>query len=624
MGRYKVTIRLLVACFICGIILWHIEGKGKTSATQQRSDHLLPYHLKDVNAIHMTLASGREIDLESSPSGWNMAAPSRSRAATPTVQQMLDAFEQAPLQETIDLEDQKLRELTMADFGFDNPVGRITISGPSFRYQLVFGDCDAVTNGLFVIGSTGQRQDPDQKVLVTSPSLREFFLKTPEDFMDRRVFQCNMSMVHTVILRRPAQGDLKLVRDAKNRHQWNIADVRLKKEIDNDARPVVIRADWDVVGRLFDILAAATFIDNYPDGSTPQTSGFDQNESPSVTLFSKNDLAGQTLFIGDRVPGDADLAYARGPAGFMTVTGAVRRLVLAPAYDFRDKRLFPPAKSMEIISLSIDTDGHSLSLRQTDSQWYLTAPVSDAAEKSDVTTLINTLLPLSADRLEPFNEKDAGKRIASATVVTKRDSKPFAFSIYDPASDSGGRLGILPDASDTLYFVPSMAVSNLLSNCIDPCRLISRTVLAINEDNVRAVTIAGPGVATQILEKVVGEWKSAIPGRQADETAIRHFFNAVAEVRAMSVASLLPADSMSLAGGTEIAFDMEDGTSLRRILTIGPRLEAGYQACVKGRDATFILSPETVSGLTRPLFLTEATAQTENPAVQQSADKDPK
>ena len=141
---------------------------------------------------------------------------------------------------------------------------------------------------------------------------------------------------------------------------------------------------------------------------------------------------------------------------------------------------------------------------------------------------------------------------------------------------------------------------------------------------MRAVTIAGPGVATQSLEKVVGEWKSAIPGRQADETAIRHFFNAVAEVRAMSVASLLPADSMSLAGGTEIAFDMEDGTSLRRILTIGPRLEAGYQACVKGRDATFILSPETVSGLTRPLFLTEATAQTENPAVQQSADKDPK
>ncbi len=627
MGRYKVTIRLLVACCICGIFL-RLECEKKPSANQRRPDYLLPFLLKDVNAIHMTLASGREINLESSPSGWNMVAPSRSRASIPAVQQMLDAFEQAPLHETIDLEDQNLRELTMADFGFDNPVGRITFSGPSFRYQLVFGDCDSVTNGLFVFDSTGQRRDPDQKVRVTAPSLREFFLKTPEHFMDRRVFQCNMSMVHTVILRRPALGDLKLVRDAKNRHQWNIADVRLMKGIDDDARPIVIRADWDVVGRFFDILSAATFIDNYQDGSTPQTGGFDQNESPSITLFSKNDLAGQTLFIGDRVPGDADLAYARGPAGFMTVTGAVRRLVLAPAYDFRDRRLFPATEPIEVQSFSIDHfkfDTHeSLSLRRSESGWDVTAPVSAAAEPSDVAALLDSLLSLRAERFMPFNEQDA-KNIASATLVLGRDRKPFSFSVYMPDSEDGQRYGILPGGSDAMYLVPGKSFyTNVLTYCTDPRPLISRTVLAINEDHVRAVSISGIGAETQRIEKVAGEWKSATPGRQTDEVTVRRFFAAAASIRADWVTSLAPTMSRPLDGGVEIPFDMDDGASLRRILTIGPRQEDGYPAAVKGRDTIFILSPETVSGLTQSFFVPEDLAPTEAPANPTITDKDPK
>ena len=141
---------------------------------------------------------------------------------------------------------------------------------------------------------------------------------------------------------------------------------------------------------------------------------------------------------------------------------------------------------------------------------------------------------------------------------------------------------------------------------------------------MRAVTIAGSGVTTQRIEKIAGDWKSATPGRQIDEAAIRRFFTAVASIRAESVAALAQTDALPLSGGAEISFDMDDGASLRRILSIGQRKEDGYPAAVKGRDTIFLLSPDTVSGLTQSLFLPEEPAPTEPSVNPPLADKDPK
>jgi hypothetical protein len=311
----------------------------------------------------------------------------------------------------------------------------------------------------------------------------------------------------------------------------------------------------------------------------------------------------------------------------MTLTGAVRRLVLASAYDFRDRRLFPATKPIEVQSLSIDLLADSpqaLSLRRSGSGWTVTAPVSAAAEPGDVATLLDALLSLRAERFIPFDAQEAGRAVASAAIVSGRDGKPFSFSVFRPESDEEGRLGILPEGADALYLVPAQAVSNVLTRCRDPRPLISRTVLAINEKHVRAVTISGHGTTTQRIEKVLGEWKAATLGRQTDETAVRRFFTAIASIRADRIASIAPTPLLPLEGGVEIAFDMDDGVSLRRILTIGPRQEDGHPAAVKGKDTVFILSPETVSGLTRPLFIPEEPVPVETPSNPPLADKDPK
>ena len=609
--RAKVIIRLLVACCICGAALWHLECDSRESDSQAHRSRLLPYPLKDVAGITLRLKNGDKVVLEASPSGWNMASPSQGRANGQTVQRLLDALEQAPLLDHLDQSTINDCELKYEDFGFSNPPedNENVILEPRFNnIYFQVGNCDAVTNGLFVLLRFGKNKE--SHVYVTTPSLRDFFLLTSSDYMDRRVFQCNMSMVHTVILRRPTLGDVKLVRDERNRLQWNIV------------QPVGARADWDVVGHLFDVLADATFIDNYPEANKAPASGLDQSETPSVTLFSKNDLAGQTLVLGDRVPGNADITYARGPTGVMTVTGAVRRVVLTPAYEFRDRRLFPSSK-VEVQSFSIDSDGRSLALRSAGGGWFVTAPISDAADSDDAAALIKEILSLRAESFAPYTLQTSTQRIASVALTLGRDRTPFSFTVHALQAEANGRVGILPEGLDALYIAPAQAFSNILDRCADPRPLISRSILAINEDHVRAVTISGP-VETQRIEKVSGEWSAATPGFKVDEVAVRRLFEAVASLRAESVASLAPSEALPLAGGTEIAFDMDDGATLRRILAIGPQQKDGHPAALKGRDTVFILSPETATALTRPLFAPEAPALGEVQAAPPQTDKEPK
>ncbi len=605
MGRKKIILRLLAACFFCALVLKLIDDNARYNPRLTRRGRLLPAPLGDVSQIHLTLADGQRVSFAADTEGWKMTEPRHGRALTPAVQRLLDAFEQAPLLEYIDAEDFVLRELSPADFGFGNPIGQIVLRGPHTGIKLVVGDCDAVTNSLFV------SFDTDKGVCVTAPSLREFFLRDPLDYADRRVFQCNMSMVHTVVLRRPSLGDIKLVRDNSRRNQWNIA------------QPFEARADWDAVGRLFDTLASATVVNDFQSSAQIPAEGLDQHGAPSITLFCKNDLVGQTLVIGAPVPGDGDLTYARRHDGILTVTGSVRRLVLASAHDFRDRRLFPAAPPLSVQSLSIEADGRVVSLRRTDSGWTITAPVSDLAEPSEVAALIDRLLSLRAERFASFDARSCGPRIASATVVSQQGR--YSFGVYGPTPDADGLPGILPDGSDTLFLVSAAMVSNILGNCRDPRPLLSHTVLSLGEKQVRAVSLSRPGMPDERIEKVAGEWSAAVPGRLVDEPTVRRFFAVVADVRAESVAALAPTNSLPLDGGAEISFDLDDGTSLRRTLTIGPRLENGGRAAtVKGHDAVFLLSPETASVLTCPFYAIDSALAVETPPTSTETDEESK
>ena len=609
MRRLKIIARLAIACFVLVAVLWQINKMSTTVDRRARhGETLVGSPLKDVIRIDIEFANAKQVSLEADAGGWSIIGPRSMRASEPAVMELLDTLEFARRDDFIDSDEMELRGLTLENFGLaPTPFGTIRVVGRHFDLKLVAGDCDPLTNGFFVaLEPPGGRIGG---VFVTDASLRSVFLKSPEDFADRRVFQCNLSLVHTVILRRPSGGDIKLLR--AGRHQWKIT------------QPYEARADWNAVGRLFDILAAATVEGEYLADAPSARTSLDKAGSASIVLFSQDDFAGRTLFIGDSVSGGGDLAYAQYPdGGAITVTGALRRaILLSDARDFLDRSLFPPAKSTAVKAISVESAGHHLSLRCTGKGgWSFAAPVSSAAEPGKVAPMIDGILSLKAEELAPFDQSASGPRIAAATVDLA--SGRVAFDIYNAPSGVPDRLGLLPEGSPSLFVVPGATVSNLLALCTDPLPLLSRTVASVKEDDVRAVTVARPGAFEERIVRSAGEWAAAEAGRAVDEVSVRSFFSAAALVRAETVAALAPTNSMPSEGFAEIAFDMADGASLRRIITIGPRTSGGHYARVKGHDTVFLISPETASALASPLLIPEVAAPAGESATPPPAGKD--
>ena len=610
MGRMKTMARLLTAVTAFGLILWQFERfSGAVSHRRPREGMLVGVPLRDATRIDIEFTNAKEVVLEAGSDGWSIVGPPRMRASTPAVMELLDSLEFARRDDFIDSHEMTLRGLTLGDFGLaPSPRGSIRVTGRHLDLKLVAGDCDPFTNGLFVAFDMSSGRGGG--VYVTDASLRSVFLKSPEDFADKRVFPCDMSLVHTVILRRPSQGDIKLARSG--RHQWDIIN-----------GPSRARADWAAVGRLFDVLASATVVDDYRAGATPAKASLDRVGAASAALFSKNDFAGRTLFIGDPVPGDGDLAYAMYPdGGAITVTGALRRAVLlSDEKDFRDRSLFPATKAAAVQTLSIESADHHLSLRRAGKEgWALAAPVAAAADPDAVADLNASVLSLKADELADFKSAVVGPRVATASV--ELSSGRVAFEIYGAAPDEPARMGILPEGSSTLFLVPAANVSNLLASCANPIPLLSRTVIAVKEEEVRSVTVSRPGAFEDRVVRSSGKWTSAEAGREVDDAAVLRFFASAAFVKAKTVAALAPTNAMPAEGFAEIAFDMADGASLRRILSIGPRIPDGHYACVKGHDTVFLISHETASALAQPLFIPEVAAPAGEPIAPPPAGKD--
>lgn len=582
MGRFKVIFRLLIACAICGVILWWLDRPAVRTVSRSTSDKLFPFPLREVNSVMLEQHDGRQLEFRKDPSGWVIVRPAPGRALDSSIMQMLDAFERAPLLDYIDSDDIELRELSPADFGFRHPFGRIVIRSPSFRTELKAGDCDAVTNGFFVAF------DSLDGVCVTDPSLRQYFTKAPIDFMDRHVLRTNMRYVMTVILQRPALGDIKLVRDGK--YRWKIT------------QPFEARADWDSVVELFQTLKSAK-IEDVEGGVLPESVdyGFDRPDAVSVRLFGDDDLVGQTLVLGYGIPG-TDYCYARTPDNISVVTtGAVSRAVTCDAYAFCDKRVFPSSAPIQLKTISVTAGEKSFSMRRTDDNgWDVTSPVTASADHECAAKLTDAILSLSASRLVSYDKSFMTNRVASVSVAS--DGASTSFDVFDTSAQIDGTpaLSVVPAQSTFMYVVPVEAITNITRYCTNPVPLVSRTVISIPESGVRAVTVTAADGTESRIERMADKWMLASAAREADASVISRFFACVAALESDAVVSLASTSDYSTDGGSEIAFDMADGTSLRRILKIGPRTDEGHYVTVKGRDAVFIISHDAASILLQP------------------------
>lgn len=587
MFDFKTTFRLLCACAVCLGIIWAIDN-ATPGRRGLRRDRLVGFSMRDADQLVIERTDGRIVELRLHGGKWGLVRPREAPADAEAVKKALDELERAPVAERIDSHDMELRELSLADFGLAPPKGRVIVRSPRLRAEMLYGDYDAATNGLFV------KFEPGVDVYVTSPSLRSLLSLSDRDFVDRRLFPYDMRLVNAAVIRRPEAGDLKLVRSGRS--SWTIT------------QPTEAPADWDAVADFFETLSGTIAID-YAGAGAP--SSLDPDSAATIRLFAQNDVSGRSVLVGGRVPGEADLAYAQGQNGAVViVTGALRRVAMTTAYDFRSRRLFPSSSAKPVSSVLVETPSASVSLRRSEGgAWTLTAPIAAAAEPGEAASLIDAILSLTAERLVPAVPAEAGSvsnRIASMTIAYRDGT--VVLDAFRRDNDQAGRVAVLPKDSDTIFLVNPAAISNVMERCADPRALVSRTVIDVDPDAVRTITISHGGDGTNAVESaefVAGEWSSATPGRELDATALRRLLAAVHPLKATSVVTAERGDEpLAADDSVVIAFGFADGPTLRRSIVLGPCGEDGSrQVYVTGSDIVYSLAPDAAAKLAGAILL---------------------
>lgn len=589
MRRLKIILRLTILCFAAGITLYFLNKPGMENALRgKHGKTLFSTAFRGVDHIVIEPYSGKKLEFQRRLSQWEIIYPETRRALDAPLLQMLDTFERAPVLDFIDKQDIKNGELSKDLFGLCPYRCKLTLSGQQFKTALEIGDYNTFTNGVFATF------DFEKGVFVTSPEIGKYCNAKLADFADRRLIHTNIRKVNTIVLKRKEQGDLKFVRNG--RHNWTIT------------QPVEVIADWEKLDMFLRMLAAAT---DEHCGETDSVAfsggyGLDNPEAVAVQLFCQNELTGQTFYFGNRVSGDADLVYARGPENtVMSVSNALYQIVTAPLDDFRDRRVLPTSSSLSVMALSVDSPAGGFTLRRgKDNFWEILSPVAEPAEPAAAAELIDTILSLKATSFEPFDANSATSRLFSATLST--DSEKIKLSVFNFLEASAPLLAVVPENASTMYMVPPEAVSNIFTKCSDPRTLISKSILSLRVESIRAMTVSRKDGTMEKIERKNGKWAASDSPLEPDTAALERILGMLSALRAEAVEAVSLSADTPFETETEITLDLDDADAPKRVLLLGPRTDAGVHAMLKGHDPLFLLSQETVLLLTRPLLTPEA------------------
>src|SRR5258706_12121344 len=122
-SRTTLFLIVLLALF-GGFVLWdHYKGTT-TERHQAKSKRIVDFDPKEVTGIDL-VRSNQTIILERSSDNWDLKQPLAARADASAVNSILDELEFAERART--LTEKELQGVSLADFGLDAPVIRVTL-----------------------------------------------------------------------------------------------------------------------------------------------------------------------------------------------------------------------------------------------------------------------------------------------------------------------------------------------------------------------------------------------------------------------------------------------------------------------------------------------------------------
>ena len=519
---------------------------------------------------------GQAIECRHDGRRWRLVRPLAARADPLAIARLLGALQELPRGDV--LLPPKRGGNPYAPYGLDAPRAAIAILSGTATNRILIGRRTPLGDGVYV------RQSEQAGLVRLDPALLGLLPAGPEALRDRALLAGAPADIDRLDVRGPG-GYLQLARAEHN--GWRLY------------QPFAARADSASVAALVEKLLACSVVQFVQDGVGDLAPyGLDSQSAVAAVLNTDAGDGSQVLVLGDPLPNDPALVYARLQAenSIYAVPREVRQALLVAPDDLRDRRL-PGLDPDELRGLRVAAGETVLEFRQDDAgAWRIVAPLRAPADADAVRDLLRSWGDVRLGTFE--NAATSAPPPAWAREIRlapRRERAPEIVVRVAPVPENPDacRIAIEDEAS-----VAVAAPARLLDFPLDPQPYRARDVLALAPADVDRLRIASGETTVQIdRDPTTGQWVPAAPW-------IDGLLVALSPLRAESI---LPADAAVPADAFEpphlvLTARLRGASGIAATLTVGAETEPGGArlATLRGRDFVFTLPAWTVAALTPP------------------------
>ena len=622
MGNRRVIFILLGGIAACLALLWCADLRDVQFAERARNASVLVGH--PLAALDRLVVERGDlyVEVRRQRHGWEMHAPFAAQVDQGAVARLLDVVEGARVSDTIRFSEMKHRDLALKDFGFAPPAARLTLQGGGWATTLLIGAPTPTGREVFV-------RDVNSEAIWSVPAeVASLLPAAVDEWRLRDIATSDRARLRVMEIKAPGRPFIRL---SKETGTWRLLqpvdgpadDRKVDALLDALYAAKAVRFAWPSVRNLTDLLATESALK-----SRMEVYGLGADVALQVTVQEAAGAEPSRIVFGNRSDGEDALRYVLMPGGntVAAVSNAVFEAFQCTPSDLRDTRLFSESPE-RVKRLKVGQGAALFVLSQNDALWQMESPVAMRMDTGRFTAALKQFLSLTAETLsEQTDDRMLPEGFAllpfetQVELQTDANARAMAFIAEDAARQS-----YRVEMADTpvAYHV---AASNVPPAFLDGAAMLDlcdKTVLSLTNDAIRRVTVKRPDGTAESVQREGGaapDWRAVGEAREVDADALGAFIKTMSalaverfELPLAVQAALVPSrysivtvplpDYGLKSPWLEITLGVDAADAIRKTLIIGAEAhDGGRHATIRGQDIVFVLQPETVAVLHRPLL----------------------
>ena len=610
MGNRQTILMLLLGIVVCLALLWYARQRDVSFAEAARNVSVLGGRTPGAVDRLTVEREGLYLDVRRQRHGWEMYLPFAASLDQGAVAQLLDAVEQARASDVMRFSEMNRRNLTLGDLGLAPPAARVTFHGAGWSSTLLVGRPTPSGNEVFV-------RDVGMETIWSVPAAVASRLPAAaDDWRSRDLAAGDRTRLRLLEVRAPGKPFIRL---SKETGTWRLLqpadgpadDRKVEALLDALYAGKAVRFVWpSVSSSVTGILVTESELK-----SRMEIYGLGPDAALQVTVQESANAAPVKVAFGNRCDGEDNLRYVLMPGG-NTVAAASNAVFdafqRAPA-DLRDMRLFSE-RPQNVKRLEIAADNLLLVLAQKDAQWQMESPVLMRMDQGRVMAALDQLLRLTAETISDGADTPPPDADAAALPVSQIElqTDSGAFRVAFMREDTEGQSYCVTMTNNpVVYHVASSNVPPAFLGGQAALGLCDRVVLSLTNGAIRRVTVKRSDGTSEALQRDgVGDtgWRTTAEAREIDTRALEAFLAKVSSLTVDRIEKPFVAPSGAdpyefKTPWLEITLDVDAADAIRKTIIIGKEAPGdGRYATIRGHDAIFILSAETLDTLEKTLF----------------------